>query len=94
MKGNPAVITEGDEMNGEQLDSLNNDLKEIASKYGIKHCSFCGNDGEGDYIVMLSIMNESILDGWPTILNIGRLWQPAREQTRNVLNRIEHISWR
>ena len=63
------------------------DLEELTVKYGITSAAFTGNAG-GTYIGMV-IGKMTVTAFWETALNVGRLWQHMREQTRKFLDEFD-----
>lgn len=78
-------------MDSDQLKQLEGELEDIIAKHGIKNAAFAGKHDE-DYIGMF-IGPQTNSDAMETVCNIGRLWQHAREQMRNMLNRFDKDRW-
>ena len=75
-------------MNQEEQDKLQYELTEVVKKWNLRGCSFCGSCEEATFIgFRLGGNNKS--EFWEAVMNIGRLWQFAREQSRSVLNQFE-----
>ena len=72
-------------MNDEKLAEFEKKLNSLAIEYGITDGAFTGNT-ETDYIGIIGI-NRVV--SFQAVMNIGRLWQSAREQTRSILNTFE-----
>jgi hypothetical protein len=79
-------------MTQDKMDILQRELDKLAKKYGLISASFCATEKEtGEFIGTFQQVNT--LDIWQSVLNIGRLWQHARETTRGMLNKFEKKGW-
>lgn len=79
-------------MTQDKLDIVQRDFDKFAKRHGLICASFCGTEKDtGEFIGTFQQVN--VLDLWQAVLNIGRQWQSAREQTRNLLNGFEKKGW-
>jgi len=75
-------------MTQDQVDILQRELDKLAKKHGLTCASFCATVKDtGEFVG--TFQQVSAFDLWQSVLNIGRLWQHAREMTRETLNRFE-----
>ena len=74
-------------MDREEMDKLQKELEMIAEKYNVEHASFCGSSDQ--QFIGFAVSGQTRGEVWETVLNVGRLWQFMREQTRQVLNSYE-----
>jgi hypothetical protein len=83
-------------MTPDKQDALNRAIAKVAKQYGIINYSFCGEEKEtGNFIGFLGDgPTIKIKNIWSTVINIGRLWQHARNTTRNMLNEFDKQSWK
>lgn len=64
---------------------LESDLRILTKKHNLKNCAFCGMDAQDHFFGQL-ITDKTYTGVWETALNVGRLWQFVREETRTLLN--------
>ena len=72
--------------------ALRADLFALTEKYDMEHAAFCATYKEdGEFYGGMISNGDRVLKRhiFPTIFNIGRLWQYARESARDVLNSFE-----
>lgn len=74
-----------DELN---YDELRGDLAGICEKHGLSGAAFCGSRG-GRFIGLAVKQRFSPTEFFLVVTNIGRLWQWAREETKQFLDRFE-----
>lgn len=72
-------------MTEEQIKKLQKDLNALITKHNIKHAAICG-EHEGMFAGFLIGENLTNAEVWEATLNIGRLWQFARENTKKALD--------
>ena len=81
-------------MDDARLSELVDRLDAIVQEFSLKNAAFCANDDESQFIgsfVGQEKMTAACLMNSAT--NIGRLWQYARERTREWLNSFEQDRW-
>ena len=72
-----------------KIDLLSDELSDVAEKHGLRNCSFCGINKDDEFVGMFLTRNVTTMTAWESILNVGRLWQHARETSRTLLNTFE-----
>lgn len=72
----------------EKIKELESDLRGICEKYDIKNAAFCG-ETLGEFIGIPVSDSGPVLSCFATVLNVGRMWQAMREQTRAMLDMFE-----
>ena len=78
-------------MKFEKQKELRADLQLVFSKYGLRNWAFCGEDKPGYFIGGMA--GKQPQGGHMlTIVNIGRLWQYARQTCRELLDSYEKLS--
>lgn len=81
-------------MEQERADEINRELATLTEKFGLTNAAFCGIDAEGGYFgTFVDSQHMSAGELVTAAANVGRLWQFAREQVRNFLNRFERDTW-
>lgn len=70
---------------------LRKELTKVMEKYGIINAAFCGTTADDQHVSGMiaekaTVARQQVI---LTVLNIGRLWQYARESMRDVLNSFE-----
>lgn len=78
-------------MTEELQTEIREEIATIAEKYGIRDAAFCGVAADDDFCGFFIGKGTSLRAGqvFNTVLNIGRLWQFAREMSRKVLASFE-----
>lgn len=81
-------------MDTQELEGFKTELNVISERYGIENAAFCGDNGS-EFIGFFVVVGGRISmdDAWRSSLNVGRLWQYAREAVRNILNNYEKKGW-
>jgi len=74
----------------EKQQELQADLQTIAHKYDLHHWGFCG---EGKDCMFIGMLEQKQTQGgyMLSVLNIGRLWQYARQTCRGLLDSYERL---
>lgn len=67
---------------------LNEELKGVFSRYGVKNAAWTGST-EDSYIGSMGLNSERTEGQMASVINVGRLWQSAREQIRKHLDEFE-----
>jgi hypothetical protein len=77
-------------MKMEKMEKLRTDLQNVADQYGVKDWAFCGVDKQAKFV---GLMQNKQTQGahMLTIINVGRMWQWARESCRCLLNSYEKL---
>lgn len=70
-----------------KIESFEEKLTKLVDEYEIKNAAFCGQRDE-EYVGFV-VGKHNLLSMWEVVLNVGRLWQHMRENTRSTLNRFE-----
>lgn len=70
----------------EVTNTINKDIQAIAEKHNLTNCFFGGTDSTGQLLGFMVGNEITLTDMWITVLNVGRLWQWARDEVRAALN--------
>jgi len=74
----------------EKQKELQDDLQAVAHKYGLCNWGFCGEDKTRAFVGLME--KKQTQGGYMlTIINIGRLWQYARQTCRGLLDSYERL---
>lgn len=75
---------------------LEQDIRLLKKKYGLNYFSFCATTSDPEnteFLGIVGIGDETAGDFFESAMRVGRLWQLARENSRNLLNKYER-SWK
>ena len=70
---------------------LENELEVLISKYNMKNSAFCGSTEEGEFFG-IALGKPTIIEGYTTAVNVGRMWQHMRSAVRDSLNLFDRWS--
>lgn len=74
----------------EKQKELQDELQAVARKYDLRNWGFCGEDKTRMFV---GLMEKKLTQGgyMLVIINIGRLWQYARQTCRGLLDSYERL---
>jgi len=75
-------------MNESQFKQFNEAIEKLCSEYGVKSFSYCGS-AEDKYLGVVASDSAHFGEFYEAVINIGRLWQAAREKVKKQLDRHE-----
>lgn len=73
-------------MEKDKAKELTDEIESIIEKYGAKNFSFCG-ELDNRFIGVINTNHNSLGSYFESVVNIGRLYQSAREKTKTILDK-------
>jgi hypothetical protein len=78
-------------MKPEKMKSIQEEIQEVANRNGIARWAFCGEFKDRKFIGMMERKHLTCGSAMLTIINVGRLWQYARQNCRGLLDSYERL---
>ena len=75
----------------EAIRKIQSDIGVVADRHGITHWAFCGEHKDRVFVGFLQGGKVSQGAAMLVILNVGRLWQHARQTCRELLDSYERL---
>jgi len=75
-------------MKPDQIKLMQADIQAVADKHGVSRWAF-GGETEQIFVGFMEGTKMTEGDAMKTIINVGRLWQYARQTCRNLLDTFE-----
>jgi hypothetical protein len=78
-------------MKSEKISQVQVEIEAVANKNGISNWAFCGEEKNRTFVGFMGMCRTTQGKAMLTVLNVGRLWQYARQSCRALLDSYERL---